>query len=164
MLPLLVILAIVITTARHEGAHALMAWLQGVPVKEMKLLPGIHPEQGFYFGYVARGDGGNWIIDAAPFSAAVLWFLLFAAIYRRTPRHSNWRLPLFVIGMVSPIADLAYNYQGGLWRAGTDVWDLFRALPSEAVHAAYIISIIWMISYARRLGPVTRTNVSANRR
>ena len=164
MLPLLIILTIIITTMRHEGAHALVTWLQGVPIHEMKLLPGVHPEQGFYFGYVSRGDGGNWMIDAAPFAAAVAWFLFFAPLYRRTPRHSKWRTPLFVVGMVSPIADLAYNYQGGLWRRGTDVWDLFQVLPAWWVHGAYLLAISWMIVYTRRLGPVTRRNVSADRR
>lgn len=164
MLLFLILLTIIITTARHEGAHALAAWLQGVPINELKLLPGIHPELGFYFGYVSRGDGGNWMIDAAPYAAAVLWFAFFSVIYRSTSRNSKWRVPLFAVGIVSPIADLAYNYQGGLWREGTDVWDLFQALPSVAVHAAYLLAIVWMITYARNAGPVTRTNVSADRR
>lgn len=163
MLLLTIIFTIIITTVRHEGAHALMTMLQGVPINEMKLLPGIHPEQGFYFGYVDRGDGGNWLISAAPFMAAVLWFLVFCAIYRRTVRHSGWRLPLFIVGIVSPIADIIYNYQGGLWRQGTDVWNLLQALPAWSVHGTYLIAIFWMIAYARRLGPVTR-NVTTDRR
>ncbi|MBT8062885.1 MAG: hypothetical protein HKO64_05760 [Xanthomonadales bacterium] len=164
MLLLIILFTIFITTFRHEGAHALAAWLQGVPINDMKLLPGIHPELGFYFGYVSRGDGGNWIIDAAPYAAAILWFVFFSPIYRRTVRHSKWRLPLFAVGIVSPIADLAYNYQGGLWREGTDVWDLLQALPAPVVHAAYLVAIFWMISYARNMGAVTRTNVTADRR
>lgn len=160
---LIIILAILATTVRHEGAHALVTWLQGVPIKEMKLLPGIHPELGFYFGYVARGDGGNWMIDAAPLAAALLWFLMFCAIYQRTVRHSKWRRPLFLIGIVSPIADIVYNYQGGLWRQGSDVWDLLQALPTWAVHSVYLVTIFLMISHARRLGPVTRINVTSNR-
>ena len=48
---------------------------------------------------------------------------------------------LFLVGVVSPLADLIYNYQGGFWREGTDVWDLFQALPDPLVHLYFIIAI-----------------------
>ena len=164
MLPLLIIATILLTTIRHEGAHLLASWVSGVPVHEVRLLPGFDPELGFYFGYVARGAEGGWLIDAAPFIAAVAWFAFFASVYARTPRSSPMRLPLFLIGLVSPIADLAYNYQGGLWRMGTDVWDLFQALPPALVHGFFILSILWMVIHTRRMSPITAQNVTRDRR
>jgi hypothetical protein len=138
MLALWIILAILISTVRHEGSHALAAWSQGVPLYEVRLFPGMHPELGFYFGYVSRGDGGTWLIDAAPFFAAVAWFILAFLVLRRVRRKSPAWLPLFVVGAISPLVDLIYNYQGGLWRQGTDVSDLFQALPDPLVHGFFV--------------------------
>lgn len=132
---------LLVTTVRHEGSHALAAWLEGVPVNEVRLFPGIHPELGFYFGYVSRGDGGSWLIDAAPFLTAVLWLALFYPLIARTPRRSPARLALLFAGALSPLVDLGYNYQGGLWREGSDVHDLFLALPDVAVHAYFVAAI-----------------------
>ncbi|MEM7738138.1 MAG: M50 family metallopeptidase [Deinococcota bacterium] len=73
---LIALLIVVVTTFRHEGSHALAAWLQGIEVIEVRLLPGVREDMGFYFGYVIRGDGGTWLIDAAPFISAVVWFLI----------------------------------------------------------------------------------------
>jgi hypothetical protein len=141
-MPILILLMIWLTTVRHESAHWLAAVVQGVEIREVRLIPGVHPELGFYFGYVARGDGGNWMIDAAPYVAAMAWFLVAWLLLRRIERGgSAWR-PLFLIGGVSPLIDLAYNYQGGLWREGTDVHDLLVALPDGGVHAAFLTSML----------------------
>lgn len=142
MTPLLAIVSLVlVTTVRHEGSHALAAWLSGVEIYEVRLLPGVHPELGFYFGYVSRGDGGGWVIDAAPFGAAMLWFGLGIALMRRLQRTSRWWFPAVAVAVLSPLVDLVYNYQGGLWRGGTDVADLFAALPNSLVHVYFLTSI-----------------------
>ncbi len=158
MLPLTVLLMIWLTTARHEGSHALAALIQGVPVHEVRLLPGIHRELGFYFGYVSRGDGGTWLLDAAPFFSAMAWFIVFYFLLQRISPGSRLWLPLFFIGLVSPAVDLIYNYQGGLWREGTDVSDLFAVLPDSAVHGSFVAAIgLCLIGISR-----TRTAAKRN--
>lgn len=150
---LLALILIVVTTVRHEGAHALMAWAQGVEIKEMRLLPGVRDDVGFYFGYVIRGDGGTWLIDAAPFFAAVVWAVAAASLLGHFRLPSPAWLSAFFAGLVSPIVDLAYNYQGGLWRAGTDVHDLLQVLPDAWVHAYFMAAIalcVWLALLARR--------------
>jgi hypothetical protein len=140
-MPLIILLMIWLTTVRHETAHWITALAQGVEIREVRLFPGIHPELGFYFGYVARGDGGTWMIDAAPFLAAMLWLFAAWLILRRLRRDSKFWSPLFLIGGVSPLIDLAYNYQGGFWRTGSDVHDLFQMLPDVLVHAFFLLSM-----------------------
>lgn len=136
-----IVLMILLTTVRHEGSHALAAWLCDVPVHEVRLLPGIHPELGFYFGYVSRGDGGGWVVDAAPYLGAILWLAVFYPLVRRLSGNRLLWMPILFVGVVSPLVDLTYNYQGGLWRAGTDVHDLLLALPDMAVHACFLSAI-----------------------
>lgn len=148
---LYVLLVIWLTTVRHESAHWLAATLQGVEIREVRLVPGIHPDLGFYFGYVARGDGGDWLIDAAPFFAATVWLVVAWLILVRLPRASRFWLPLFLLGVISPLADLVYNYQGGFWRPGTDVHDLFQALPDGVVHAGFLIAIALCLFCVRHL-------------
>lgn len=134
-------LLIVVTTFRHEGAHALMAWLQGVEIMEMRLWPGYREDIGFYFGYVMRGEGGTWLVDAAPFWAALLWCGIAYLILRRVKLSKTSRILALVVGIVSPLVDLLYNYQGGFWREGTDVADLFLALPDPVVHVYFLCAI-----------------------
>jgi hypothetical protein len=84
-----------VTTARHEGALALAALWQGVPVRSVRLFPGLDPEPGFYFGYVSRGDGGTWMIDAVPFAAVLIWFAVVFPVLRTLSRRPLARMPLF---------------------------------------------------------------------
>lgn len=128
--------------------------MQGVPIRDMSLLPGIDPELGFYFGYVAYGDGGTWVITAAPFIVAAAWVVAGYAACRAAAEY-EWppraRTLLFAAGIISPLADLIYNYQGGLWREGSDVWELFAALPDALVHGYFFAAIGLCILAMRRL-------------
>jgi len=67
---LIIVAMILWTTARHEASHALVAWLEGAEISELRLLPGMHPELGFYFGYVMHSGETTWLTTAAPFVAA----------------------------------------------------------------------------------------------
>lgn len=60
-----IILLVLWTTARHEASHAVTALLDGAEIQEMRLLPGIHPDLGFYFGYVKHSGDTTWLTDAA---------------------------------------------------------------------------------------------------
>lgn len=139
--PLLFALVAVVTTARHEGSHALVASLQGSTIEEVRLLPGYDPGLGFYFGYVRHEGDTTWLVDAAPFLVDVLWLGLGALALRFVAGRGWLRFLVVLFGLVSPVIDLAYNYQGGLWRSGTDVADLFVAMPRGIVHAFFLGAI-----------------------
>jgi len=64
VLALSIILLVLLKTAWHEGSHALVPWAQGATLHEVRLLPGVSPDLGFYFGYVSRDDDGTWLIGA----------------------------------------------------------------------------------------------------
>ena len=148
---ILAALLILVTTFRHEGSHALTALLQGVELREVRLFPGIREDVGFYFGYVIRGDGGTWLIDAAPFFSALVWATAAYLILMNMSVHRRLWLPAVFVGLVSPLVDLAYNYQVGFWREGTDVSDLLASQPSVIVHLYFIFSIVLCIFLLRRV-------------
>lgn len=149
---------IIVTTFRHEGSHALATLLEGVQLIEVRLFPGYREDVGFYFGYVMRGDGGSWLIEAAPFVVALIWFgSAFLLLRRAVLTDRAWLLAL-VAGVISPLIDLIYNYQGGFWREQTDVADLFKALPDVAVHLYFISAILicllglsWLNQHRKRV-------------
>jgi hypothetical protein len=119
----------------------------------MRLFPGVHPELGFYFGYVVHSGESNSLTDGAPFLSDVL-LALAAFLWSRSLRvGSRLRLAVILLGIVSPLMDLAYNYQGGLWRPGTDVWNLLQQLPAVPVHAFFVLSFVGAVAALRSLRP-----------
>ncbi|NNJ82461.1 MAG: hypothetical protein HKP11_09725 [Flavobacteriaceae bacterium] len=118
-----------------------MAYLEGAEILELKLLPGIHEELGFYFGYVKHSGDTTWLTESAPFFSDLIIVFITSLIitFIRPIRFHN---ALLLFGFGSPIVDLIYNYQGGLWRSGTDVSDLLELLPKSLVHATFILSIV----------------------
>mgnify|MGYP001801899461 CR=1 FL=1 len=141
---LLLILALILwTTARHEASHALMAYLEGAEIKELQLIPGIHEELGFYFGYVMHSGDTTWLTEAAPFFTDILLVIITSLLLLRKPVKFYNAFLLF--GFVSPIFDLVYNYQGGLWRKGTDVSDLLEMLPNITVNVSFFLTIMLSI-------------------
>ena len=68
------------TTLRHEVSHALAAVLEGAEILQLRLLPGIHDELGFYFGYVEHDGDVTWLTDAAPFITDSVLLLLAAIV------------------------------------------------------------------------------------
>jgi hypothetical protein len=137
---IIVIAFILWTTARHEASHALVAHLEGSKIEELRLLPGIHDELGFYFGYVKHSGNTTWLSECAPFFSDLIIVLLTTIILMKITFKKYYREVLF-FGFVSPIVDLIYNYQGGLWRSGTDVSDMLTLLPDWAVHSSFILTI-----------------------
>jgi hypothetical protein len=129
------------TIARHEGSHALMASLEGADIQELRLLPGIHKDAGFYFGYVEYSEDTSWLTEAASFFSDFLLLLITSLILLWKPGIKYFK-EILLLGFISPIIDLIYNYQGGLWRPGTDVYDLLTLLPRAVVHFSYILTIV----------------------
>ena len=157
MIFLLIIATILWTTARHEASHALVAWLEGTGVAEMALLPGVHPEAGFYFGYVIYDGETSWLARAAPYLVDGALLLVVSLLVTAGTSWRRYRLPILLFGVVSPLGDLAYSYQGGLWRSSTDVADLLATIPAIAVHAYFLGAIgvaVWLLSRLRAGRPV----------
>lgn len=136
----IIIAFILWTTARHEASHALIAYLEGSKIEELRLLPGIHDELGFYFGYVKHSGDTTWLTKCAPFFSDLL-ILLFSTILLLKIKSKKYYREILFFGFVSPIVDLIYNYQGGLWRSGTDVSDMLNQLPNWTVHSSFILTI-----------------------
>lgn len=129
------------TIARHEGSHALMAYLEGANINKLKLIPGVNKELGFYFGYVEHSENTSWLTEAAPYFADILILVITFSILFWNPKIKNYKIILF-FGFLSPIIDLVYNYQGGFWREGNDFYDLLILLPETVVHLTFILVII----------------------
>ena len=96
---------LILGTIRHEGAHALVAWMQGAAVAEFVFLPGFWEGQ-FYFGYVLL-EGGNptWLTTAAPYLFDLLTFAIFFVVcgFVRFKRHWLW-LVLVILGLISLVS------------------------------------------------------------
>lgn len=152
MVFLLAIATVLWTTARHEASHATAAWLEDTRVVDMALLPGMHPEAGFYFGYVIYDGDTSSLVRAAPYmvdGALILGVLLLVTLGSAWKRY---RLPVLLFGVVSPLADLVYSYQGGLWRSSTDVADLLTTMPGLLIHLYFLCAIaigVWLLVHMR---------------
>lgn len=147
------------TTARHEFSHVIAAYLEGADIQTIRLLPGIHDDLGFYFGYVEHSGDVSWLTDAAPFFADIFLLAIAAILLIRLPRESKWRLYVVLFGVVSPLADLSYGYFSGLWRPGTDAADLLLALPPLIVHSFFLVAIVlglFFLRFSRLIGTMPK--------
>jgi hypothetical protein len=137
-----------IGTFRHEASHALVAVLQGARIREFVFWPG-STGSGFSWGYVSWSGCTNWVATAAPYLCDLVVFVLFFAACTRLRfrRHWVW-VNLVVVGMISPLANSAYNYATGLRGLG-DVAFLLQELPSPAVHSYFVVTLL---AYAGALG------------
>jgi hypothetical protein len=132
-----------VSTARHEGSHALIAWIEGAHIDEVRLLPGINAQLGFYFGLV-RHHGGRvtWLVGAAPFLSAAAMLVAYY-FWARKPRPLGVvRTGVILLCLVSPFVDLAWNYSKGFWRPTSDVARLLNDLPTLAVHGFFTCSLV----------------------
>jgi len=149
---------LVIGTARHELSHALVAAMQGARIFEIQVLPSIRPEGGFAFGCVNHSDVHlQWVVDAAPYLCDVLFFVIFFAICRLATRTPRWLwINCFIIGLLSPGINTAYNYSKLFWASRGDVNDLVSVFPSVLIHAVFLPALavfaagIWFVLRARR--------------
>ena len=140
---LLLTFVVLWTTIRHEGSHACAALFEGAEIQAIRTLPGIDDKLGFYFGYVMHSGDVTWLTDAAPFIVDAILLVIAELLLRQLPQGSRWRFYIFIFGIISPLADLIYAYQSGLWRKGTDVADLFLQLPGLTVHVFFLVAIVY---------------------
>lgn len=151
---LLVVLTVLWTTARHEGSHALAIWLQGGDIEDMALLPGIHPEAGFYFGYVIHSGDTTWLVDAAPYLSDLALLICILLMTRLSVDWRRYRTVVLYLGVIWPMVNLIYGYPGGLWRPATDVAGLLAVLPAPLVHLYFAAAFglaLYLLRWLRRI-------------
>ena len=151
---ILIVLGVVLlwtwNIVRHEGSHAAVAWAEGATIVELRLFPGYRADGGFYFGYARWRGSTTWLTTAAPYLVAGI-IAIIGWLWARRLRRGIGKAAVVVLGLVGPFLDVAYNYQGGFWRPGTDVHRLFATLPNFWVHAFFLVSITLMVLAARSL-------------
>lgn len=133
-------LYLLIGTARHELSHAAAAHLQGARITHIRLFPSIDPEIGLIWGRVGH-EGGNvtWVTTAAPYFFDVATFAVFLFICMWAPRMPRWLwINCFIIGLVSPLVDVVYNYQKVFWSPHGDVPRLAMHFSPMLIHAVFL--------------------------
>jgi len=136
---------------RHEASHALVAVFQGARVQEFVFWPSF-TGSAFRWGYVNWSGSTNWVTTAAPYLCDLVTFALFFVICARWPLRRHWVwVNLVATGLVSPLANSAYNYLNGL-RGRGDVAQLLYELPGAAVQtffavtlALYALGLVWTL-------------------
>jgi hypothetical protein len=130
----------IISTFRHEGAHAMIALLGGGEISKFVFWPSMYKEK-FYWGYVVCTGGKGWLFFAAPYLFDLLTFGVFFVLCMFLLFKKRWIwLNLVIIGIVSPLVNSYYNYSGG-FQSMNDVGKLFRDLPAGIVRWYFIVSM-----------------------
>ena len=127
---------LILSTYRHEAAHAIVATMQGAEVLKFTFWPSYYENGKFYFGYVLwQGGETNWLVDAAPYFIDLLTYSVFFPVvyWVRFRWHGQW-LNLVIVGLLSPIVNTLYNYV-----RGGDVRDLLAVLPNFWVHVCFLL-------------------------
>lgn len=130
----------IIGTIRHEGAHALIAILEGKEVAKFVFWPSMYQDQ-FYWGYVIYDGSASLLSSSAPYLLDLITFLFFLPLCAVVFFKRKWIwINLIAIGLISPFANSLYNYRGGLTSLN-DVGKMFRALPDLLVHSYFITTL-----------------------
>jgi hypothetical protein len=120
--------------------------LQGAHITKFQALPSIVRGGRFFWGYVIYlGGHPTWLTTAAPYFCDLLTLPLFSWLALRDRRMPHWLwVNVFVLGVLSPLANTLYNYQNAVIRHRGDVFELMAGLPHWAVHAAFLAGILLM--------------------
>jgi hypothetical protein len=129
-------LYLLISTFRHESAHAVVAYLQGVDIQKLVFWPSFYNGK-FYFGYVLWQGEITWLALAAPYLFDIITYsFVFPLVFVKTfRRHWLW-LNLVIIGLISPLVNSGYNYL-----RGSDVRRLHEKLPNLLVHGCFLLGL-----------------------
>jgi len=141
-----------IGTLRHEASHALFAVMQGARITEFVFWP----TEG-YWGYVAWEGNVTSLAIAAPYICDLLTFLAFFTIcmvIKPGKRRWIWFNGI-VLGMISPLANSAYNYFRGL-NSLNDVGKLLETMNPVLVHGyfwwtmgLYLVGLVLVFTISR---------------
>lgn len=141
----------IIGTMRHEASHGLVAWLGGATITKFVFWPTVDQQRGFRWGYVQWSGPTNGLTLAVPYFADLLTFGLFFWLCMCISFPHRWLwLNAVIIGLVSPLANTAYNYLGSA-QGANDIGRLLLILPPLAVHAYLALTMVlygiglWMV-------------------
>ena len=135
---------------RHEGLHALIAWFEGAQIKKIRLFPGYREDLGFFFGYVAYGEGASWVTTFAPFIGALVSVLIAFLIAKKWNLKGLKRDIIIWFGILSPCVDLMYNYINSFLKPISDVAELMTIVNPFYIHIYFIFSFgicFWILNY-----------------
>jgi len=140
-----------IGTFRHEASHALVAMAQGNVITEFVFWP-----TSGYWGRVAWDGPPTVASMAAPYICDLLTFLIFFLVCMTVVPKRRWLwINAVAIGIISPLINSTYNYQGGL-RNTNDVGWLSQQMPPMVVHGyfwctilAYLVGLILVFTVSR---------------
>ena len=131
----------IIGTFRHEGAHALVAILEGREISKFVFWPSTYNGQ-FYWGYVVYEGATSLLSSAAPYILDLITFVFFLPLCALFLFKRKWIwINLIAIGLISPFANSLYNYKGRL-SSLNDVWKMFQDLPDMLVHGYFLITLL----------------------
>jgi len=131
----------IIGTIRHEGSHALAAMAEGAKVTKFVFWPNFDLG-GFQWGYAGWDGSTTWFTTAAPyFCDLITFFVALLIILEVKPRRRWLWFNVLIIGMVSSLANSAYNYFGGLHGSFNDVGVLLWHLNPIAVHLYFAVTL-----------------------
>jgi hypothetical protein len=135
-----------VSTARHEVSHAVVAALQGATVTEIRVLPSFRHE-GFYWGYVTWSGGHtDWLVAAAPYLCDLALFVVFLPLCLLATRAPRWLwINAWIIGLLSPLIDTAFNYSKLLRGGMGDVGELAGRFPPARIHILFLAVIVFYL-------------------
>ncbi|MBU0732278.1 M50 family metallopeptidase [Patescibacteria group bacterium] len=147
----------IIGTIRHEGSHALAAMCESVKIEKFVFWPSFVNGK-FNWGYVTWTQEVSWLVIAAPYLCDLAWFAAFFILLKKIKIKHHWIwINLLIIGLLSPLLDMLWNYFRLVLGRG-DIFKLLGALPDFSVHIFFIGTIIMfsvgIYSIARR--PILR--------
>jgi hypothetical protein len=132
-----------IGTFRHEGSHALAAMAEGAKLTDFVFWPSLDSGRLFW-GYVSWEGYTTWFTTAAPyFCDLLIFFVALLIILEAKPRRRWLWFNILIVGMLSPLANSAYNYSGGLAGSFNDVGELLRDLNPIGVHLYFALTLLF---------------------
>ncbi|MDO8617430.1 MAG: M50 family metallopeptidase [Candidatus Uhrbacteria bacterium] len=133
----------ILGTLRHEGSHAIAAWLEGSHIEKFVFWP--TTTHGFYWGYVVLREKMSWLTFAAPYLVDLLTFVLFFFICTKIKIKHHWIwVNLFIIGLILPFINSAYKYADSFIGSG-DVNHIMTEIPKAVVHVYFMLTLLLYI-------------------
>ncbi|NPV78240.1 MAG: hypothetical protein HPY59_17930 [Anaerolineae bacterium] len=139
-----------VDTLRHELSHALAAWLMGVRVLTINIIPG--RQLGYFsFGYVILDENANWLVVAAPYFCDLALFVAVFGLIRFRRFERRWvYINLVMMGLLSPL----YNSLSGFINSKAiynDVARLMMIFSEVTISYVFLFVILFYLIALRKL-------------
>jgi len=146
---------LLINYLRHESAHALADWLQGMQ-GSLFFLPRLTLD-GLLTGSQVWDTNVSWMTLAMPFLSDLGTFLIFFYICMAVPFRTRWLwINLVIVGLVLPLVNSGWHFFGNTM----NVRALTQLLPAKSVNlyftgtlGFYLIGILLVIFFSRTTLP-----------